>query len=275
MTLKESEKKKACIVYVVADHEGTALDASYTSIGNHLAHEGSCGICVYRQSDARSQDSRGLHAFFRGVGDCTSGMQLGAASHRCLVHASCADDTRRICYEMMQHIDIVDGDDVRVVNRMIHAWCEEDVQVVYLVMKESPLTLVMLDTVFQRLDAEVPGFYSHVFVCAVVERRGYNVHDLEQWERGNGDEEDGDILRVLRPPQSFMYLENRCINNDIDPHVVGTFVYRLPGSTRVDLVESLVDVRQVYRWGAHKCIAVERILYEVAYKIGCSMKYGA
>lgn len=43
---------------------------------------------------------------------------------------------------------------------------------------------------------------------------------------------------------------------------------------RTDTVESL-DVEHIFEYGAGKCILIERALFEIAYKLGLSAKYGA
>ena len=250
---------KACVVYCLASPD----DQASIDLGD-IVRDGGCGVCIYRGMKDRCG---GVEAFFHGVRheDATGTMQLGHAPHVCLVHApSYSEDVTRVCRESVRSVvEVMDGDAGACVERMMHAWCEENVSVVYLVTQGTKL----IDTILKQLDASLPEFSSNVFTCVVVERPGYSVENLMRNECAEAG--------VLRPPQSFMFLEGVSIESEIDQTMVGTFVYRLPGSTRVDHVKSLSDVEHVYQSGAHTCIAVERILYEVAYKIGYSLKYGA
>jgi hypothetical protein len=247
---------KACVVYCVAE-DGASYD-----VGNiPIVRDGSCGVCAYRQLD---NPTSGLQGFFQGVRqvDPAGIMHLGTAPHVCLVKASSGDDTIRVCRESVKRVEVTDGGALDIAGRIHHALYAEDVAVVYLILRGTD----MVDAIFEELD-DTSSFSSNVFTCLVIERPGHGVHDLMHKEHA--------IAGSLRPPQSFMFLEGPSRENDIDHNMVGTFVYRLPGSTRVDPVDSLTHVEHVYRYGAHKCIAVERILHEVAYKIGYSFKYGA
>ncbi|KAI8113998.1 hypothetical protein M9434_002126 [Picochlorum sp. BPE23] len=132
-------------------------------------------------------------------------------------------------------------------------------------MELSPLGWT--NDLIRRLDA-IEGFSSNVFLCLITECRGF---DILGKEKELLDGTSG--LSLIRPPQSFMFRGASKV--PIDSSKVGVFVYRLPGSTRIDDVESLADINGVYSKGGGKCIQIERILYEVAYKVGHSLKYGA
>ena len=132
-------------------------------------------------------------------------------------------------------------------------------------MKGSPLEWT--NDLIQRLDA-IDDFSTNVFVCLVVECRGF---DILQKEKELVDGVTG--LSLVRPPQSFMFRGTSKV--PIDCSKVGVFVYRFAGSIRIDDIESLTDINGIYSRGGGQCIQIERILYEVAYKVGHSLKYGA
>lgn len=245
---------KACVVYC------TATDAdSYGNVGEDIIGSGGCGICVYHRQD----DASGVEEFLHGVrhDDPAGMMELRKASHLCIVEQASGESVVQICRESLNSVEAMHGDAGRIVKRMVKAWCEENVCVVYLVAKG----VSMVNDILYCLEKN-PGL-SNIFTCLVVERTGYNVHDIVHSEDR--------VAGFLRPPQSFMFVGNQLLEKEIDQRMVGVFVYRQSGSTRVDSVKTISNVEDVYRNGAHKCIPAQRILYEVAYKIGYSKKYGA
>jgi hypothetical protein len=173
-----------------------------------------------------------------------------------------------------------------------------DIDIVYLVITVSDNSHGIeghLDDMMRHLDG-VRGFTDSVFVCLTREWPGHNIFDIiDQEDHRQGhpsctykednhnnihdgtlqDPDDAMMIKLVRPPQSFMFSGNTEIQEEIDRSKVGTFVYRLPGITRVDYVKSFSDVHTIYHLGGHKCILAERIVYEIAYKIGLGNKYGA
>jgi hypothetical protein len=152
--------------------------------------------------------------------------------------------------------------------------CSSDLSpdVVYVVLAGD---LAALERVVSGIDASV---LDASFLTVVVERPGYDIHNIQQIiDDGMGDASSA----VFRPPQSFTFRGSRTvpIRNDI----VSTVVYRGPRSppaqsnarTRVDGLASLDDVSKVYAEGCCKCVLAERVLFEVAYKVGWSDKYGS
>jgi len=112
--------------------------------------------------------------------------------------------------------------------------------------------------------------FSNAFVALVVERPGHDIHEIA-----------GRNARSFTPRQSFMFRGSEGVSARRD--MVSTVVYRGPreaaplsnGGVRVDGVGQLEDVEGVYAEGCGKCVLAERVLYEVAYKIGRSDKYGS
>ena len=112
--------------------------------------------------------------------------------------------------------------------------------------------------------------FSNAFVALVVERPGHDIHEIA-----------GRNVRSFTPRQSFMFWGSEGVSARRD--LVSTVVYRGPreaaplsnGGVRVDGVGQLEDVCGVYAEGCGKCVLAERVLYEVAYKIGRSEKYGS
>ena len=179
-----------------------------------------------------------------------------------------------------------------------------DIDIVYLVITVSNNTHGIechVDDIMRHLDG-VPGFTESVFVCLTREWPGHDIFDIidkEDHRQGhpspsfsnykknackdnsnNGTnnstlQDDAMIMKLVRPPQSFMFSGNTQIQEEIDRSKVGAFVYRLPGVTRVDHVQSFSDIHTIYHLGGHKCILAERIVYDIAYKIGLGNKYGA
>lgn len=110
-----------------------------------------------------------------------------------------------------------------------------------------------------------------VFVALVVEQRGQNIAEAVNRYAGC----------AFRPPQSFTFRGS--VSMPIQCDILSVLVYRGPrnpppssnASTRVDGVARLDDPGLVYAEGCGSCVLAERVLFEVAYKIGWSDKFGS
>eukprot|EP00884_Botryococcus_braunii_P022256 jgi/Botrbrau1/8714/Bobra.0311s0025.1 len=82
----------------------------------------------------------------------------------------------------------------------------------------------------------------------------------------------GPVFPVVRPKQSWQYLGEDAVH--VEQYNGVLRIERLPGVIRKDHVE-LVSVREARERGSAGCILADRLLPELAYKMGRASKYGS
>lgn len=112
-----------------------------------------------------------------------------------------------------------------------------------------------------------PYFTNSVFVSLQIEYLNVDVVCLME-----SQSEMSRVARLVRPLQSYSTLHSKEIA--LNRNKVAISVSRLAGATRKDSVKSL-SANQCALYGGNKCILIERLLYEIAYKAGLANKYGA
>lgn len=123
-----------------------------------------------------------------------------------------------------------------------------------------------LSGILARMD-RCPYFKNSVFVSLQIEYSNVDVVRLME-----SQSDMSSVARLVRPPQSYSTLHSKEIA--LDRNKIAISVSRLAGATRKDAVKSL-SVNQCALYGGNKCILIERLLYEIAYKTGLANKYGA
>lgn len=120
--------------------------------------------------------------------------------------------------------------------------------------------------ILARMD-RCPYFKNCVFVSLQIECSNVDVVRLME-----SQSDMSSIANTVRPPQSFSTHHSKQI--PLDRNKIAISVNRLAGATRRDAVKTL-SVDQFAFCGGNKCILIERLLYEIAYKTGLANKYGA
>lgn len=281
---------KAVVVYArdsAGERAGSRVDedgvsSRYTA---GIASEGSCGLLAYVDEPMTP-----LQQFFRGISSSRRGgrekdttsqvMKLGEAPGAWVVLATGPDggfDVERdagIVVHDGLHDVFRETSATAVGSRVSSLLCEDTSQagtsttrrpeVVYVILSGGSAVLedVLCHIEVRCLDG--------AFVVLVTERPGCDIMQIVNRHACS-----------FTPRQSFMFRGSKPIA--VRDDLVATVVYRGPrdpppssnGRTRVDAVRRLDDVEEVYVEGCGKCVLAERALFEVAYKIGWSEKYGS
>lgn len=156
----------------------------------------------------------------------------------------------------------------------IHDGSEYDMAIVILKRQKSDAEdcidhqamFCWLDRLVACMDSR-PYFKNSVFVSLQMECSKVDVVRLMESQSAMSS-----AASIARPPQSFSTLHSKQIR--IDRNKVAVSVSRLDGSTRKDTAK-ILSLNQCAFAGGNKCILIERLLYEIAYKTGLANKYGA
>lgn len=263
------------------------------SISTNVVASGACGLCAYVD-----EGDGPLRQFFRGLREVEGGerdtashvMRLGQAPSAWVLGpglASAGETTfdleRDAGVPLREGVhDVYREASMEEVGRRVSWLLEErgaegevvaapgasgrptrDAVYVLLCGGMAGLEHVLLQVGAERLD--------DVFLALVVERRGEEILQAVH----------GHAHCPFRPPQSYTFRGS--VSMPIRRDLLSAVVYRGPrnpppsgnGSTRVDGVARLDDLGLVYAEGCGSCVLAERVLFEVAYKIGWSQKFGS
>lgn len=135
--------------------------------------------------------------------------------------------------------------------------------------------VVYLNNLLKFLD-EIPGFKETVLVSLVLgANRTYPIEALVRYVQQKSQrailKTDKNSNTVCRPFQSFQF---KGLNRvEVDPNSCSIVIHRLTGAVRCDRVKRL-DINAIIRQAGGGCILAERMMYEIAFKIGKAPKYG-
>ena len=296
-------RMRALVVYICASVDGalgggpgTAPSAPTESrpnpISTQVVESGSCGLCAYvDEPDAPlRQFFRGLNAVKGTEKDTTSNvMRLGQAPSAWVLGpglpTSSVLDSGETTFDLGRDAGVpvreglhdvyrepsVEGVGRRV-SSLLGASCgssgtsgQPPKDVIYVLHRGDTS---ILEQMLSHVDTKM---LDGTFVALVVEQRG---QDLAQIVNRHAP-------CRFRPPQSFTFRGS--VSVPIRHDLLSAMVYRGPrnpppgsnASTRVDGVARLDDPGLVYAEGCGSCVLAERVLFEVAYKIGWSDKFGS
>ncbi len=129
-----------------------------------------------------------------------------------------------------------------------------------------------LDALVQQLNAQ-PGARESLLLVVVLGSGGASIGELLR-PGGSGVEQQASNGGVggLRPRQSFQMCKDEAVAVDLASPLL--MVQRLPAVVRVDRCSQL-SLEQYAQRGGASAILAERLLPELAYKLGRAPKYGA